>query len=234
MPHDGLLPHDGALLIDALGTLVSLAPPAPALREQLQRRCATRVSAVQADAALRAEIACYRAHMALGRDRDSLEGLHRRCAQALREALPPAARDSLRDVDVLTDVLLASLRFEVHPDARPALLRARRAGLRVVAVSNWDVSLAEVLERVGLAPLLDAVVTSAAVGASKPSPVIFRHALALAGVAPERALHVGDSLADDVAGAVGCGIAATLVCRYGAPPPEVPAGVRTIDTLAVL
>jgi putative hydrolase of the HAD superfamily len=112
-------------------------------------------------------------------------------------------------------------------------MRARRAGAHVVVVSNWDVSLAEVLERVGLAPLIDAVVTSAAVGAAKPSPAIFAHALALAGVTAQAALHVGDSLDEDVRGAAGCGIPVVLL-RRGAPAAAAPDGVATIGGLAEL
>jgi HAD superfamily hydrolase (TIGR01549 family) len=220
-----------ALLIDGLGTLVSLAPPAPALRDELAGRFGIEVSDDQAGQALAAEIAFYRAHMGLGRDADSLAALRRRCAQVLREALPASDRLAGVDVEALTEALLSALRFGAYPDARPALLRARAAGARTVVVSNWDVSLAEVLERVGLAPLLDGVVTSAAVGAAKPQRAIFAHALALAGVAADRARHVGDTLDEDVRGASACGIPAVLLRRDAAPAPPAPDGVATIGSL---
>lgn len=211
------------LLIDALGTLVSLMAPAPALALELARRHQVQVSEADAARALAAEIAFYRAHMGQGRDAESLAALRRQCAEVLRQALPDPERLAGVPPDALTDTLLRSLRFEAHADARPALVRARQRGARVVVVSNWDVSLLEVLERVGLAPLLDAVVTSAAVGAAKPAPAIFRHALALAGARPQDALHVGDSLQEDVRGAQECGIAAVLIVRDGQPtPPGVP------------
>jgi putative hydrolase of the HAD superfamily len=222
--------HPRALLIDGLGTLVSLAPPAPALRRELAIRVAIEVSEEQAGRALAAEIAFYRAHMGHGRDLDSLAALRRRCADVMRDALPPSDRLAALDVEVLTDTLLSALRFDAYPDARPALIRARRGGARVIVVSNWDVSLAEVLERAGLAPLIDAVVTSAAVGAAKPAPAIFGHALGLAGVAAEQALHVGDSLDEDVRGAAACGIPAVLLHREG----PAPNGVSTIASLAEL
>ena len=107
------------------------------------------------------------------------------------------------------------------------MVRARQAGARIVVVSNWDVSLHEVLERVGLAPLVDGVVTSAAVGAAKPAAAIFAHALGLAGVAPERAIHVGDSLDEDVRGAAACGIRPMLLRRDGRSGAPDPAGVVT-------
>jgi putative hydrolase of the HAD superfamily len=214
-----------ALLIDGLGTLVALQPPAPLLRRELALRYGVEVSEAQAARALAAEIAFYRAHMGEGRDADSLAALRRRCAETLVAALPEPARLTRHGIDSLTDALLSSLRFEPFADARPALIRVRAQGARVVVVSNWDVSLLEVLELVGLAPLLDGVVTSAAVGAAKPDPAIFRHAVSLAGAAPADALHVGDNLGEDVHGARASGIAAVLLARDGASAgaaPEVP------------
>lgn len=222
-----------ALLIDALGTLVTLRAPAPALVGELARSCGLEISEAEAQHALAAEIAFYRAHMHLARDADSLAALRLRCGQVLRAALPGAdVRWRSPGEEEVTAALLAALRFDPCEDARPALLAARESGRRIVAVSNWDVSLSDVLELAGLAPLLDAVVTSAAVGAAKPDPAIFRHALALAGAVPERAMHVGDSLAEDVEGARACGIEAVLLVRDR--PPGVPPGVRVITSLAQL
>jgi putative hydrolase of the HAD superfamily len=219
-----------ALLIDGLGTLVWLAPPAPALRSELARRFGVDVSEAEAQRALTAEISFYRANMARGRDADSLAQLRRECAEVLMAALPDPERIARSGIDAVTDVLLRSLRFEAFEDARPALVRARRDGARIVVVSNWDVSLVEVLERVGLAPLLDGVVTSAAIGAAKPAPEIFRHGLALAGVGAQDALHVGDNLAQDVEGARACGIEAVLLVRDGEGA-RSGNGVTTIDSL---
>ena len=223
-----------ALLIDGLGTLVTLAPPAPALRHELAIRFGIDVSEAQAGRALAAEIAFYRGHMGLGRDADALAALRHRCAEVLRDALPAGARLAALPIASVTEALLASLRFSAYDDAREGLLAARAAGARVAVVSNWDVSLSEVLELVGLAPLIDAVVTSAAVGAAKPAPAIFRHALALAGVGPGEALHVGDTLSEDVRGAQACGIAAVLLVRAARPESAATAGVRTIAGLAEL
>jgi putative hydrolase of the HAD superfamily len=226
--------HSRALLIDGLGTLVSLAPPAPALRHELAARYGIEVSEAEAGRALTAEITFYRAHMGLARDLDSLAVLRRRCAQVMRDALPPSAPLAALELEALTEVLLGALRFDAYPDARPALLRARAAGARVVVVSNWDVSLADVLERIGLAPLIDAVVTSAAVGAAKPAAAIFAHALALSGVAAKDALHVGDSLDEDVRGAAACGIPAVLLRRDASGEAPAVEGVDTIGGLAEL
>lgn len=223
------------LCIDAMGTLVRLRPPAPRLVAQLATRCEVTVTEAQASTALRAEIAYYREHMQTGRDAESVAALRTRCAAVLRRALPADPRLAAVEDGLMTDVLLDALRFEPFPDARDALLRARRAGARVVVVSNWDVSLIEVLEEVGLAPLIDGVVTSAAVGARKPDPAIFAHALALAGAPAHDAVHVGDSPTEDVAGARAAAITAVLVDRgdrqRGGARTDVPVAVRVIGDL---
>jgi putative hydrolase of the HAD superfamily len=220
-----------SVLLDALGTLLELRPPAPALRGQLAARFGVEVSEADAEAAIAAEIAYYRAHLDEGRDDMALEALRRRCAVALREALPARARDRLGDLDALTDALLASLHFEPFPDALVALARLRADGRRLVVVSNWDVSLHAVLERVGLRASVDAVVTSSEAGARKPEAAIFERALELAGAAAAESIHVGDSVGEDVEGARAAGIEPVLLRRGGAAGPP---GVRTIASLGEL
>jgi putative hydrolase of the HAD superfamily len=101
-----------------------------------------------------------------------------------------------------------------------------------VVVSNWDVSLHDMLRATGLAALVDGAISSAEAGERKPAPGIFRRALRLAGAGPgaPRGLHAGDSLALDVAGALGAGMRAVLVARAGAPA-RVPHGVAVLASL---
>jgi len=214
--------------IDALGTLLELVPPAPRLRAGLRERFGLEVSDAEATGAMRAEIGFYRAHLHLGRDRAGLADLRRRCAEVLRDALAAPGLD----LGALTDVLLEAIRFEPFPDAVPALRDLRAAGLRLVAASNWDVSLHEQLERTGLRPLLDGAVSSAEAGAAKPDPAILVRALAIAGAEPGHAWHVGDDLEADVGAARAAGVRPVLIDRDGAA--EAPAGVVRIASLAEL
>ena len=114
------------LLIDAMGTLVSLAPPAPVLRGELARRFGVEVSLDQARRAIAAEISFYRAHMREGRDPASVRALRTRCAQVLGAALP-ASLAGVRG-GALTEALLASLQFSAFADAPGALRAARSRG----------------------------------------------------------------------------------------------------------
>jgi putative hydrolase of the HAD superfamily len=217
-----------ALLLDALGTLLTFDPPAPLLRAALRERLGVEVSEDTAAAAMEAEVAFYRAHFHEGRDAASLASLQRRSALAMRPALGVDI-----DVEALTGALLAALRFRAFPDAVPALRALRSLGLRLVVVSNWDVSLHGRLEQTGLAPLVDGAVASAELGHAKPDAAIFAHALGLAGVPAEAAMHAGDSPDADVAGALGAGLRAVLVVRDGAAP-QLPPDVPAIASLAEL
>jgi putative hydrolase of the HAD superfamily len=216
-----------AVLLDALGTLMRFEPPAPLLRAALRERLGADVSDAAAAAAMKAEIAYYRAHLHEGRDANSLADLRRRSAEAMRPALGIEA-----DAAALTDALLAALRFRAYPDAAPALRALRSRGLSVVVVSNWDHSLHERLAETGLAALVDGAVASAELGHAKPERAIFDHALALAGADAGSAIHAGDTPEEDVAGALAAGLRAVLVARDG--PLPAPAGVPVIRSLAEL
>jgi putative hydrolase of the HAD superfamily len=215
-----------AVLLDALGTLISFEPPAPYLRAALRERLGLEVSPQTAEAAIRAEIAYYRAHLHEGSSVAALADLRTRCAEAMRPALGSPAGP-------LTDALMDALRFFAYPDSAPALAALRRAGIRTVVVSNWDASLHERLAETGLAGLVDGAVASAEVGSAKPDGAIFAAALELAGAGAEAAWHVGDTVDADVAGALAAGLRPILIARDGQPP-ERPAGVSVVASLSEL
>ena len=207
-----------------MGTLLTFEPPAPLLRVALRERLGVDVGEAAARRAILAEIAYYRAHLHEGRDRSGLDALRRASAEAMRSELPPPAAGA--GGELLTDALLDSLRFVAYPEVAGALRALRRSGLRLVVVSNWDVSLHQRLAETGLAELVDGAVASAEIGSAKPDPAIFAHALALAGVGAAEACHVGDSPEADVQGALAAGLRAVLVVRdeAGAAAPGGAAG----------
>jgi putative hydrolase of the HAD superfamily len=189
-----------AVFLDALGTLVELEPPWVSLRD----RVPDQISDDRLVAALRAEMAYYRDHAHEGRDEASLAELRERCAAIVSEKL---------GTEISADELVSAIRFTAYLDVAPALEGLRKRGLSLVAVSNWDYSLPRVLERCGLDGMLDGTITSAGAGARKPDPAIFAPALELAGCEPAEALHVGDTVDEDVAGAQAAGIRPLLIDR---------------------
>jgi putative hydrolase of the HAD superfamily len=214
-----------AVLLDALGTLVELQPPAPRLRRVLHD-FGFEVTEEQASAGFMAEIAYYLDHHLDGSDPERLERLRDRCADEMRRAL------AIPELDHATArrAMLEALEFTPYPDVEPALQELRDRGVTMVIASNWDCSLPECLRPVGLLELVDGVVTSAEVGAAKPSPRVFERALGVAGVEPGDALHVGDKVDNDVEGAAAAGVRGVLLQREGDPPP----GVESIRSLREL
>ena len=219
-----------AVLLDAMGTLLELEDPVPRLRAALAERLGADVGEKAARAAIRAEIAHYRANLHRGRDATTLAALRAECAEAMRPALGQAAGRA--PVEQLTAALLDALAFAAFPDSIPALRALRADGWRLVVVSNWDVSLHERLAETGLAPLIDGAVASAELGAGKPDGAIFARGLALAGASASAAWHVGDSVEADVEGARAAGIRPVLIRRAGARPAL--GGVPVIRDLAEL
>jgi HAD superfamily hydrolase (TIGR01549 family) len=180
-----------AVTLDALGTLVRLRDPVPALRAALAERGVERDADI-VRRAFRAEVAHYKPRCATGRDAESLAALREECvAVFLRES------DAQLEPASFVEAFVGALAFEPEPGAADAVARLAAAGLPLAVVSNWDTSLEGTLDGLRLAEHLRAVVTSAAAGASKPDAAIFAPALAALGSTPERTLHVGDEDADE-------------------------------------
>jgi HAD superfamily hydrolase (TIGR01509 family) len=95
-----------------------------------------------------------------------------------------------------------------YPDTADVLKGLHRRGIKTGVVSNIAFDVRPAFDAIGVADFLDEVVLSYEVGAVKPDAAIFQIALDRLGVAPERAVMVGDSdEADGGARAIGCGFA---------------------------
>lgn len=102
------------------------------------------------------------------------------------------------------------------PDGMGEALDAMRArGVKVAIISNSEGMLDRLFTDLGVLRHFDLVVDSGKVGIEKPDPRIFRIALDRFGVAPERALHLGDVFATDVLGARAAGIRHGLIDPHG-------------------
>ena len=125
----------------------------------------------------------------------------------------------------------------VLPPAHAPLLAALRGSHRLGVVSNFDDTGAayDILARHGVLPFLDTVVVSEALGLRKPHPALVRTGLRGLGLPPHDVLFVGDTFADDVAGAAAAGTdvawidAAGTGVPDGAPPPRYV--LRTLSDL---
>lgn len=124
--------------------------------------------------------------------------------------------------------------WKLYPEVLPTLRELRSRGLELGIVSNFDSRLFTVLRGLGLADLFDTVTISSLAHAAKPSPKIFELALEQHAVEPGEAMHVGDSVRDDVEGATKAGLAAVLLARQGTQAPHGVPTIRTLDELVPL
>jgi putative hydrolase of the HAD superfamily len=81
------------------------------------------------------------------------------------------------------------------------------------------------LEASGLGPELDAIAISGELGVAKPDPEAFERALELLGTKAEETAMVGDSLENDVLGALGAGLA-EVVWMPGRRQGDLPDGAH--------
>ncbi len=150
--------------------------------------------------------------------RDSHYSLHREVPTELRFSVL-AQRLGVGDPELpglLTSVHMGLFREQVRVPAHHAPLLAELGAVRAIGLcSNFSHSQTalSILEEAGLAQHLGAVVISDALGLRKPRPEIFEAVLSGLGVAPEQALHVGDSLRADVVGAAGLGMRTAWITR---------------------
>jgi len=121
-------------------------------------------------------------------------------------------------------------RWRAYDDVVPAFQRLRDRGLAIGLISNWDTRLSGLMDGMGIAPLLDTIVSSAEVGLHKPDPRIFELACERLGVEPHECAHVGDHHYADVLGARSVGMLPILIDRHaGEGCPLAESAVGTLD-----
>ena len=101
--------------------------------------------------------------------------------------------------------------FDLYEDVLPTVSALRSAGLRIGLVSNSARDVREFARHHGID--VDAGISSFHHGRTKPHASIFRAVLELLGVEPAEAVMVGDTIADDIEGALALGMRAILVDR---------------------
>jgi 2-haloacid dehalogenase len=108
--------------------------------------------------------------------------------------------------------------WQPFPDTRPALDRARAAGLRLVILSNTDRDIIEHSIRQIEVPFHDVQVAED-VRAYKPADEVFTRALERIGEPPEAVLHVAFGFKYDIGPANRAGMRSAWVNRHAEPPP---------------
>lgn len=153
------------------------------------------------------------------------------------ELAKPVLESVLAQLDVDTgraeEVLESLAQLDTYPDAAAALERLAGAGLRLVALTNGtEQNTHTLLQRGDLDGYVERVISTDAVGAYKPHPAVYRHAVEQLAVAADEVTLIA-AHGWDVVGARAAGLDAVWVSRlercWPLPPPEPPAAADLMD-----
>lgn len=146
--------------------------------------------------------------------------------------------DSLLDplVEAYTHPILSELPVPLD-GASDVLSTLEARGMRLAVICNTGRTpgkiLRIILEQMGLAKYLSVQTFSDEVGLRKPHLEIFARTLRALGVEASETVHVGDTLAADIAGARAMGMRAVHLCHAGGADPN-PGNWETISSLPEL
>jgi HAD superfamily hydrolase (TIGR01662 family) len=156
-------------------------------------------------------------------ERDS-EFIEHTTAYVLRKVL---ADSGFRDVDdeMLAPALeslygVSQAHWQAEDDALPALDALHENGYRLGVISNAadDQDVQTLVDKTGVRPYLDFVLSSAACGIRKPNPRIFQIGLDNWDLNPAQVAMVGDTLGADILGAQHAGLFSIWIARRAESP----------------
>ena len=194
----------------------TLAKPGPELMPEGYVRCGGRhglvLDAAQYGAARDAALIDLKRHPELDHDEEIWVAFTERIVLGMGGARPASY-----DVAVeLTSRWTEHSNFELYEDVLPVLDELRKAGMRIGLVSNSARDVHEFAQHHALD--IDAGISSFQHGKTKPHASIFKAVLDLLEVEPHEAAMVGDTIQDDIEGALALGMRAVLVDRLGLQP----------------
>ena len=124
--------------------------------------------------------------------------------------------------------------WALYDDARATLDALKRRGRILSMISNFDSRVLGIVRGLGISDYFDSVFLSASAGFAKPAPGIFRLALERHDLAPDEAVHVGDSPETDVEGALRAGVRPVLLRRGGGARGRGVVHIRALGELTSL
>lgn len=214
-----MLPHMiKAIFFDAAGTLFTVNGSVGAIYADLARQYGKDVSVTDLEAGFRRSFATAPPMAFPGASLEQILTLEKQWWKGLVQKVF-ADLGSFPRFDEYFRALFAFFAraeaWRLYPETLTTLEQLKRRGFTVGVVSNFDSRLFDLLDGLGIAPFLDAVVISTQAGAAKPAREIFAQALAHVGVSAENAIHVGDSYEADVVGARTAGLTPVFIARNG-------------------
>lgn len=200
----------GAVLFDAVGTLIHPEPPAAVAYALIGRRFRTRLSPIEVSTRFRCAFRRQEEEDARAGHRTDEERELRRWRAIVAEAL-----DDVEDLDAcfaaLYDHFAQPAAWRADRRAAEVIAALRQRGLIVALASNFDRRLREVVAGLPALAGIGPLVISSEVGWKKPAPGFFEAACAAVSRPAEQVLLVGDDEENDYHGARRAGLHALLL-----------------------
>jgi putative hydrolase of the HAD superfamily len=224
-----------AVFFDAAGTLFETREPVGESYARIARAYGVDASADAIGAAFRR---AFREALPLAfgvsRKPDELRHLERDWWRGL-VAITFAGLGEFTDFEAFFTSLFEFFADPAHwvadPEALPTLSLLRERGLTLGVISNFDYRLYRILDGLGLSRWFDSITISSEAGYAKPSAKLFEAALAQHRLAPDAAVHVGDSDHFDLSGASAAGMGAVLISRRLEKPVSIVGRVAQVSSL---
>ncbi len=207
------------IYLDAFGTLFGVKGSVGEIYSHLARQVGVKANAQAVNRAFYQSFAAAERMAFPGAEASAIPALEYRWWQAVVSETfeRVGALEKFADFDQFYGDLYGyfetSAPWQVYSDTLPALTRWQSMGIELGVISNFDSRLHKVLDVLGLSAYFQTVTLSTEVGAAKPAAEIFQIALAKHNCAANQAWHIGDSEAEDYAGAKTVGIRAILIAR---------------------
>jgi putative hydrolase of the HAD superfamily len=220
----------GAVVFDAVGTLIHPRPPAPLVYAEVGRRFGSRLDppiiAGRFRAAIEREEAWDRQHGLRTSETRETERWRRIVFQVL---------DDVTDPDACFQELFQHFgtpqAWQCDPQADSVLSELAGRGRLLGIASNYDRRLRLVVAGLPELEPFRNVVISSEVGWRKPAPQFYQALCQEVGLAAEKILHVGDDLANDYEGAQAVGMRAVLFDPENKAGSTAALRIRRLDDL---
>lgn len=208
------------LIFDAYGTLVELDDFYGRLARGFAARGAE-LSPHNVKRAAQREMRYYIEHSQRAKCAQSHAILHHECAGVLHNALREFEPEFPISLEETSQVLAASIAFRLFPETRATLEVLAARGVLMGVASNWDYTLASHLKDLGIAHFFRFILSSAQIGAEKPSPQFFararQEAHLVSGAQPDSTVlppfYIGDHYEKDVVASRAAGFTALWLVR---------------------
>ncbi len=183
-------------------------------------------------------------------DREAFESLYQRGRRDVKREIPGTAASHERflyvkrglelqtgtakpsDATAIGEAFWSAYLDEMspYPDVEETLAVLQEWGLDVAIVTNLTTRIQlEKLDRLGIGPYIDLLLTSEETGREKPGSVMFTLALARLDRRPSEAMMVGDNVEADIAGANAVGLETVLFDSAGEIDDDALTGDRKPD-----